>query len=191
MEKKQKGATNTREAIVDKAIRIIDKKGLSSFQLLDVAEAMGMKTPSLYNHFDGLDDLIRGVQVRTNELLYAFMAQASAGLHGRDAFRALGHAYRKFFKKHRGIYETMTIPIGLRDKELLDATLKPVELVTKILSSVRMDADFGVHVMRFIRCALHGFVSLEAKGNMVLKTSADESFDFMIEMLMESIWKTA
>jgi AcrR family transcriptional regulator len=66
--------------IIDCAIKIMDKKGLSSFQLSDVAEAMEMKTPSLYNHFDGLDDLIRAVQLRTNQLLYEFMLESAQGL---------------------------------------------------------------------------------------------------------------
>lgn len=177
-----------RDDIIESAIKIMDKKGLASFQLSDVAESMDMKTPSLYNHFDGLDDLIRCVQLRTNQLLYEFMLAASKDLEGKEAFKALCGAYRNFFKKHTGIYETMTIAIDLKDKELLQATFKPVELVTKILSTVNMDADFGVHIMRSIRCALHGFVSLEAKGNMILKTSADESFDVMIDILTESVW---
>lgn len=177
-----------RDEIIDCAIRIMDKKGLSSFQLSDVAEAMEMKTPSLYNHFDGLDDLIRAVQLRTNHLLYEFMLESAQGLKDQEAFRALCRAYRDFFKKHTGIYETMTISMNPKDKELLQATFKPVELVTNILTFIKMDTDLGVHIMRSIRCALHGFVSLEAKGNMILKTSADDSFDMLVDMLTESIW---
>jgi AcrR family transcriptional regulator len=174
--------------IIDCAIKIMDKKGLSSFQLSDVAEAMEMKTPSLYNHFDGLDDLIRAVQLRTNQLLYEFMLESAQGLKDQEAFRALCGAYRNFFKKHTGIYETMTISMNPKDKELLQATFKPVELVTNILTFIKMDTDLGVHIMRSIRCALHGFVSLEAKGNMILSTSADDSFNMLVDMLTESIW---
>lgn len=177
-----------KDQIIDRAIKIMDKKGLAAFQLSDVAHAMDMKTPSLYNHFDGLDGLIRSVQLRTNQLLYEFMKEAAGDLKGQEAFRALCFAYRNFFKKHNGIYETMTIAIDFKDKELLQATFKPVELVTKIINSVHMDADFGVHIMRFIRCSLHGFVSLEAKGNMILKTSADESFEVLVDMLIKSVW---
>jgi len=174
--------------IIASAMKIMAKKGLASFQLADVAKAMEMKTPSLYNHFDGLDDLIRSVQLRTNELLYEFMVDASQDLKGKEAFKALCGAYRNFFKKNTGIYEMLTIPIHIQDKELLQATFKPVDLVTKILAPVKMDADFGVHIMRYIRCALHGFVSLEAKGNMILKTSADESFEVLVDILTESVW---
>ena len=178
-----------RDEIVDTAIKIMDKKGLASFQLSDVADAMEMKTPSLYNHFEGLDDLVRSVQLRTNELLFNHMVAESKGLEGQKSFKALCRAYRGFFKKHTGIYETMTIAINPKDKELLQATFKSVGLVTNILSTVRMDADFGVHIMRSIRSALHGFVSLEAKGNMILKASADESFEIMIDILTESVWR--
>jgi len=177
--------------IITCAMKIMSKKGLSSLRLSDVAESMEMKTPSLYNHFKGLEDLIRAVQLRTNELLYEYMAEASKDLKGKEAFKALCHAYRNFFKKHTGIYETMTIAIHATDKELLQATFKPVDLVTKILKSVKMDADFGVHIMRFIRCSLHGFVSLESKGNMILKTSADESFEVLVDMLIKGVWSKA
>jgi hypothetical protein len=82
----------------------------------------------------------------------------------------------------------MTISMNPKDKELLQATFKPVELVTNILTFIKMDTDLGVHIMRSIRCALHGFVSLEAKGNMILSTSADDSFNMLVDMLTESIW---
>lgn len=177
-----------KDEIIDRAIKIMDKKGLASFQLSDVAQAMEMKTPSLYNHFAGLDDLIRSIQLRTNQLLYDCMFDAAKDLQGKEAFKALCFAYRNFFKKHSGIYETMTIPIDIKDKEMLQATFKPVELVTKIISTVHMDEDYGVHIMRFIRCSLHGYVSLEAKGNMILKTSADESFEVLVDMLIKSVW---
>lgn len=177
-----------RDQIIDQAIKIIDKKGLSFFQLSDLAEAMEMKTPSLYNHFLGLDDLIRSVQLKTNQLLFEAMSESAIDLSGKEAFKALCFSYRNFFKNHSGIYETMTIAIDLKDKELLQATFRPVELVSKIIASVHMEEDFGVHIMRYIRSALHGFVSLEAKGNMILKTSADESFAILVDMLIKSVW---
>ena len=51
----------TKTAVVQTASDIADKKGLSSLSLKTVAEALDIRTPSLYNHIEGLDDLLREV----------------------------------------------------------------------------------------------------------------------------------
>lgn len=178
-----------RNEIVDNAIVVMDKTGLSKFQLSDVAKYMNIKTPSLYNHFDGMQDLLRSIQIRANEMLFDYMVENAKGLKGKEAFKALCHSYRNFFLKHKGVYETLTRPMDTTDKELVGATFKLVGPITQIFKNISMDDDYGVHVMRVIRCSLHGFASLEAQGNMVLDTSADGSFDLLLEILLTSLSK--
>jgi AcrR family transcriptional regulator len=178
-----------RDDIIDKAILVMDKSGLSNFQLAGVAKEMKMKTPSLYNHFDGMNDLIREIQIKTNTMLFEKLSSESEGYEGKERFKKICFAYRDFHREHPGIYETLTLPINKNDKELKKITLKPVGLVTNILSTINMKEEFGVHMMRFIRSSIHGFVTLEAQENIVMQVDADESFSVIVDMLIDGIWR--
>ena len=49
----------TKAAVVQTASDIADREGLGSISLKTVAEALNIRTPSLYNHIAGLEDLLR------------------------------------------------------------------------------------------------------------------------------------
>ena len=49
--------TSVRQAASD----IADEKGLNNVSLKVVAERLNIRTPSLYNHIENLDDLLREV----------------------------------------------------------------------------------------------------------------------------------
>jgi AcrR family transcriptional regulator len=177
------------DEIIEAATQLIDQNGLNNFQLGDVAKKMNMKSPSLYNHFDGLKDLIRAVQIKTNEMLFEKLQLDTQGLEGKDGFRKLCFAYRDFYQEHSGIYETMTIPIDKNDKELKRVTLKPVRLLTKFLSTLNMREEFSIHMVRFVRSSIHGFVDLEEQENLVIQVDAEQSFNILVDMLIDGIWR--
>lgn len=54
----------TREKILEAAERLIAIHGMEGLQLKDVADAVGIRPPSLYAHFESRDDLAREVANR-------------------------------------------------------------------------------------------------------------------------------
>lgn len=46
-----------RERILDAAWQLAERDGLASWTLRDLGDAVGMRAPSLYTHFDGKDDI--------------------------------------------------------------------------------------------------------------------------------------
>ena len=77
--------------VVDAAIAIADEDGLEAVTLARVAAALGVRSPSLYNHVDGRDGLIRGIAARaTGELATAL--ESAQALRALDPQRlAPGH----------------------------------------------------------------------------------------------------
>lgn len=68
---------STKERILNEALRLFSEKGYSDVYVGDIAEAVGIKAPSLYKHFKGKQEIFdscvdkfyeRMTQVR-NELL--------------------------------------------------------------------------------------------------------------------------
>lgn len=51
--------------VIETASQIADEQGLNSLSLKAVAEKLNVRTPSLYNHIESLDDLLREVVLVT------------------------------------------------------------------------------------------------------------------------------
>ncbi|MCB6566834.1 TetR family transcriptional regulator, partial [Desulfovibrio desulfuricans] len=46
-----------KESIINKAVELVNSVGIDKVTLKMLAENLGIKSPSLYNHIDGVDDL--------------------------------------------------------------------------------------------------------------------------------------
>ena len=86
----------TRERIAQQAAAAADETGFDRLTLAAVAARCGVSLPGLYKHVDGLDTVRRDVAVLAVRELTAVLAQAAAGLAGRDALVAFSQAYRGY-----------------------------------------------------------------------------------------------
>lgn len=58
------GRRGTRELLIDAAEREIALKGLEGLTMRDLAKEVGIKTPSIYAHFAGREDVLRAIADR-------------------------------------------------------------------------------------------------------------------------------
>jgi AcrR family transcriptional regulator len=76
---------NTAERILDSAEALFSERGYEGTTLRDVADAVGLRIPSLYNHFDSKDSLYAAVLERSAgpvlEVLSEFMREGGAAYH--------------------------------------------------------------------------------------------------------------
>lgn len=168
------------ERVVRRASELIDERGNSRLTLAQLAGELGVATPSLYKHIDGLDDLINRVAARTTAQLADRLGKAAQGRSGRDALEALGRAYRLFARDHPETYRLVQRPVDT--PEWTAAASASVAAVAAAL------AGYGVHEqdvdrIRFVRASLHGFVDLEHNGGFGLPASIDASFTFLLDGL--------
>ncbi len=101
----------TLDDVVAKAAEIADRDGLDQLSLAAVASGLGVRSPSLYNHVDGLPGLRRQLAIRAGQVIAADMAEAVAGTTDSptDRLRAIAAAYRRFALAHPGLYAS-TLP---------------------------------------------------------------------------------
>jgi len=178
----------TRGRVIDAAAEAIDEGGLESLSLARLAEALGVRTPSLYNHIGGLDDLRGALRLRGLELLESRLQRAAVGRAGRDALRAVAEAYRAFAHEHPGLYP-LTLGAGGHEPEAVrdavaaeEAAGRTLDVVLSVLRGYRLAGDDALHATRALRSSLHGFVSLENAGGFGLPLALDESFRRLIDM---------
>jgi AcrR family transcriptional regulator len=169
------------QAVVGAAAALADADGLHQLTLARLASALGIRTPSLYAHIDGLDDLRVRLGARGAAELASAVQLAAAGRARGDALRAVALAYREYAHAHPGTYAAMQIASGNEEFQAAGADL--VGLIVAVLRGYGVEGEPAVHAVRAIRSALHGFVSLEREGGFGLPIDIDDSFGYLVAML--------
>jgi AcrR family transcriptional regulator len=176
-----------RATVVSAAAEIADAQGLDAVTLAAVAGAVGVRTPSLYNHVGGLDDVRRGVALTALREMGDALRDAAVGRAGDDALTALAHAYRAYAREHPGRYAATQRAPGAGDADTAAAAARAVDVVLAILRGYDLEGDDAIHAARAVRSALHGFVALEAGGGFGIPVDLDESFDRMVAALARGL----
>jgi AcrR family transcriptional regulator len=171
-------------AVVAAAARLVDAEGLESLTLSRLAATLGVRSPSLYAHVDGLEDLRRRLGGRGARELAGQLGRAAAGRACADALVAVAHAYLAYGREHPGCYAAAQRARELvGDEDAVAAASAVTEVVLAVLRGYDLHGDDAVHAARAIRVALHGFVSLEADGGFAIDLSLDETFERLVAML--------
>jgi AcrR family transcriptional regulator len=165
-----------REQVVDAAVAIADAEGLEAVTLARVAAALGVRSPSLYNHVEGRDGLLRGVAARSTRELATALRRAATGRSGADAVAAVAQAQRDYARTHPGRYAATVAAPAPGDAEHEAAAADAVDVLESVLGGAGLEGDDVIHAVRALRSAVHGFAALEASGGFGLAVDPDDSF---------------
>lgn len=174
-----------REIVVQKAAEMADKAGrVEAVTLTDLAAALQVRVPSLYNHVDNLDDLRRALAVYAVEQLLATLRAATAGKIGRDAVQAMAHAYRRFGQVHPGIYFLTIRAPDPNEEALVALSQELLQMVLMTLASLGLQGDDALHAVRGLRAILHGYTALEAAQGFKMDLDREESFRRLVDAFL-------
>jgi AcrR family transcriptional regulator len=174
-------------AVVAAAARIADADGLEAATLARIAAELGVRPPSLYNHVESHAALMRAVAVGAVEELAAAITGAAVGRAREDAIRAVAVAYRAYALEHPGRYAATVRAPEPGDAEAESAAAAAVTPLVAIVAGWGIEGDEAIHLVRVIRSALHGFVSIETGGGFGLPLDLDHSFDLLVDSLVAAI----
>ncbi len=166
------------EAVVAAASEMADREGLPALSLARLAGELGVRSPSLYAHVGGLEDLRRRIAIRGARELTTVLQGAAAGVAGRDALGAVAAAYRGFALEHPGVYAALQPA-----REPDDAFVALVHVIVAALRGYGLEGDDALHGVRIVRATLHGFVTLELEGGFGLPLDLDATFDRLVSAL--------
>jgi AcrR family transcriptional regulator len=173
-----------RDRVVAAAAEIADAEGVHAVTLARVAAALGVKSPSLYNHVGGRDDLIRGIALLGLSEIAAALREAAIGRSGTEGLVATAGAYRRYVLEHPGRYAAAAITApDPDDAERLAASATVLDVLRGVLRAWALDEDETIHALRAYRSAVHGFASLEAAGGFGIPVDLDTSFEHLIRTL--------
>ena len=176
--------------MVRTAYALVDKSGAQALSLAAVAAALGVRTPSLYNHVDGLPGLQRDLALMGTRDLERVFVHATVGKARDAAVEAAAIAYRDFVHEHAGIYEVMLrVSPAHRalDIELETAESDVVGVLLAVLSGYGLHGSDALHAVRCLRSLVHGFATLEASGGFGLPLDVDESFRRLVDLYISGL----
>lgn len=171
------------DAVVAAAAKLADADGLEAVTLARLAGILGVRSPSLYAHVDGLDDLRRRLATRGARELAAELQAAVAGRSRGDALAAMADAYRAYARAHPGTYAALQRPPVRGDAEGGGAAADVVGVVLAVLRGYGLEGDEAIHAARIIRAALHGFVALETGAGFGIPLDLDDSYARLVDVL--------
>ncbi len=151
----------TKEAVITAASEIADNDGLSKLSLKVVAEKLNIKTPSLYNHIDSLDDLMREVAHKGMRTMNDQMTQAGIGNSGDTAIKSISAAYLNYATAHPGIYETIQWAHWHGNSEAAAIFDNYKALLEKLILSCSFKTQKTDEIMSLLMSMLHGYSSME------------------------------
>ena len=178
----------TLEQVVEAAAEIADRDGLDALSLASVASALGVRSPSLYNHVDGLAGLRRKLSIHASSLLTTELADSVEGLEATQALRAMAEQLRAFALRHPGLYDSfLPAPTPEEDPEVASALAEPVSVIRSVLAGMGIDPATVIPLIRALRASVHGFVHLEIRGGFGLPEDIGDSFTTTIDLVIEAI----
>ncbi|MDG2026446.1 MAG: TetR-like C-terminal domain-containing protein [Acidimicrobiales bacterium] len=175
----------SRSVVVDLALEIADNQGLPAVSLASVAAAAECKAPSLYNHLDGLDDLLDELALVTTADFASTLCDSVVAKVGEDAIRAYAHAWRTYVIEHGGRYQATLRPVPHRGDEHRAVVEGMTIPAGAILSTLGIPDDRLANAGRALRSGLHGFSQLELTSS--IGPSPAESFDVVVDVLLAGL----
>ena len=179
-------ARTSNQAIVAAARRILEAEGLDSVTMRAIADAVGVRGPSLYKRVPDRAALLRLVADGVIEDMARTMSVAVAtGDPRRDVAAAL-HAYRHFVRSNPSGYRLLFADLpaeALPDAERIAALGGPIVTAMADL----LGGEWALPAARTVVAWAHGFVTMELAGAFRLGGDLDAAYAFGIEAVLEGV----
>jgi AcrR family transcriptional regulator len=180
----------TKSSVVEAAAELINTEGLDALSLNRLAEKLDIRTPSLYNHVDGLPGLQRELAVMNARLLADRMSQAAIGKSGHELFMDVAQAFRNYVKEYPGLYMSTLRASGnqaVRAENLMHEEERALAVGLAVMASLGLQGEDAIHALRAFRSMVHGFAILEVAGGFGMPQDCDESFRRLVESLVAGL----
>lgn len=163
-----------RRALIDQALRTIDRHGVGGLTLRAVGEALGVSRTALYRHFSDKQSLVaavacEGFRTLRQDLLEAWERDG----RGQAGFQAMGEAYLRFAVAHPSHYRVMFgrfVESKARDPELIQEAESAFQALVDALVALQDEGlvrrDDPVTLARFVWSVVHGVAMLTIDGQL-------------------------
>lgn len=162
--------------ILDTALQLVEEKGFDKFSMHDLAKALGIKTPSLYNHFSGIKQLQKELALKIEQDLYHQSTQAMKDKSPDDMIRSLAHTQLEYAKQHPHLYQVILALPAIEKNNLTDSVLSKSDTANDSSAKALAEDDYYFrHFQQFQRpnAAWHSMEPIRIALNQYQLSEAD------------------
>ena len=174
-------------SVVEAAAKLVDQEGLEQLSLGRLAERLGVRTPSLYNHVAGLPGLKHDLALYCLRDLLDRITRATIGKSHAEAIFALAYAYRAYARETPGRYALTLQAPDPADQKSQAMAQQIIEVILAVLAPYKLGEEDAIHAIRGLRSIVHGFISLEVAGGFGMPVDLDASFHWLITLFIAGL----
>jgi AcrR family transcriptional regulator len=183
-----KGKTLTPQDILDVAIILLETQGVDDFSINQLAKALAIKPPSLYNHFAGDENIRRSIRLEGwKRIAEQCLPDIQSNDHPVDLIQRITRKCREFAIENPALYLfTIQHPFPQTDIEFAAILDRILDVHITILTPFGLGKEDTVHAARLLHSSVHGFLLNEISGFFSAVDSTTSSFTWMVDHLIES-----
>jgi AcrR family transcriptional regulator len=177
-------AQTSTAAIVAAGRHLLEERGMDALTMRDVADAVGVRAPSLYKRVRGRADLFRLILEDVADELTAALDEAAGSGDPVKDLRAMAAVYRRFAFSNPVTYTLLMAP-----QTGPDATARSVRssaTLLRVVAEVAGRAD-ALPAARTIVAWTHGFISMELAGAFRLGGDVEQAWEFGLDRVLTAV----
>ena len=176
-----------KNSVIERAATLANEKGLENVTIKELADSLEIRSPSLYNHISGLEELRKEIMLYGWKQAEKRILQAAAGTEGYDAIRAMCREFYVYASENKGIFSAMLWYNKYADEASSEATSGLLSRLYGIMEDMGISRERTEHLIRTLRGFLEGFALLVNNGAFGHPADIDESFEVSLDVLIEGI----
>jgi AcrR family transcriptional regulator len=169
------------------ASALLDEHPERDLSMTDLAQRMGIRTPTLYHHVGGANALRYAVRLAALDALAAELRRAIDAEPPAARLRAALRAYRAFVKQHPGTYALTVRALEGADPAQAERERALFAALRDALAPYHVPETAFVTTARGLRSFVHGFATLEVAGGFGLPEDVDASFEGLIDAIEQQL----
>ncbi len=180
-------AKTSQQALIGIALSLVWQGGADAVTIAAVAQAAGVKGPSLYKHFADREALLIAVEIAVLHDLEAVLRRDTKGRTPKQRLRSLATVYRRYAlaAPHRyGMIYRATVG---DNADLAAACLFSARPLFEELEAAGLDPKRVLPLSRTLVAFLHGFISMEIAEAFRLGGSIDDAFEDGLTTILERV----
>lgn len=179
-----------RQMVIAAGCKIIEEKGFSSFSTRQIAKEIDYTVGTLYNIFDGYDDIILHINAATLDKMKEFIQiHLNPSLKADEQIKQLAELYIKFAHQNYNTWNALfeyTLPSQIALPQWYEEKIQDLFLiVANVLHNILDDRAEALKHAKIIWASIHGIcvLSLTQKIGAVTKF---ESAENLTQLLVEN-----
>jgi AcrR family transcriptional regulator len=179
-------ARTSADAIVGAGRALLETGGLDAVTMQAVADAVGVRAPSLYKRFPSRQALIRAIAQDVASELDAVVAPALAVDDPAEAVRLLANRYRAFARRSPGAYQLLFTNLLPEANPSAEANAAAASGILTVMERL-VGRERSLEAARLVTAFAHGFVSMELAGAFRLGGDVDGAYRFAVDSIIEGL----